>query len=244
MTLGEFLHPIRGGNKRDQVLATLYFLKHQSDQGEATVGEIREALVRANIPRAKKANLSYVLANAIPLVDRPAKGRWELTDSGESHVREQLALPDEAPQAKEDVSSLLRLSRSVTDETVRDYVDESIKCLQVGARRAAVVFLWTGAVYEIRERVWEKGAQQIEGALQRRNAKARFRRKDDFSFVKDKTLIELTGDLAIFDKSERKRLAEGLDLRNDCGHPVKYRPREKKVSSFIEDLLQVVFGAS
>lgn len=57
-------------------------------------------------------------------------------------------------------------------------------------------------------------------------------------------LIELTGDLGIFEKSERKRLGEALCLRNDCGHPVKYRPGEKKVSSFIEDLLQAVFGAA
>lgn len=244
MTLGEFLHPVRGGSKRDQILATLYYLKHHSGREEATVSEIREALVQANIPLSKKANLSGALATAIPLVDRLGKGHWELTESGENQVREQLALSDDAPQTKEDVSTLLGLSRSLKDETVRDYVDEAIKCLQVGARRAAVVFLWSGAVHEIRERVWKKGQRQVEEALQRRNPKARFRRKDDFSFVKDSTLIELTGDLAIFDKSQRKRLMEGLDLRNDCGHPVKYRPGEKKVSSFVEDLLQVVFGAA
>jgi hypothetical protein len=92
--------------------------------------------------------------------------------------------------------------------------------------------------------MWKKGKRQIEEAIQGRNPKGRFRRKDDFSFVKDSTLLDLTGDLAMFDKSQRKRLGEALDLRNDCGHPVKYRPGEKKVSSFIEDLLQVVFGAA
>lgn len=171
-------------------------------------------------------------------------GHWRITKTGEAHVKESLDLPDASPQAQEDVGLLSRLARSVEDETVREYVEEAIRCLQIGARRAAVVFLWSGVVHDIRERVWAKGKGSIEEQLQRRNPKAKFRRKADFAYVKDILLIELTGDLGIFEKSERKRLGEALDLRNDCGHPVKYRPGEKKVSSFIEDLLQVAFGAS
>jgi hypothetical protein len=36
-------------------------------------------------------------------------------------------------------------------------------------------------------------------------------------------------------------LEEALNLRNRCGHPTKYRPGEKKVSSFIEDVAGIVF---
>ncbi|HWA54939.1 MAG TPA: hypothetical protein VG816_12275 [Solirubrobacterales bacterium] len=244
MTLAEFLHPIRSSPKREQVVAALYFFKYHEGKSPASVDEIRKGLIRANIPRSRNANLSAVLARLIPLVDRMGAGYWRITKTGEAQVRERLALADPSPQAQEDVNVLSRLARSVEDETVRDYVEEAIKCLQIGARRAAVVFLWSGAVHDIRERIWTKGKGSIEEQLRRRNPKAKFRRKDDFAYVKDVLLIELTGDLGIFEKSERKRLGEALDLRNDCGHPVKYRPGEKKVSSFIEDLLQVVFGAS
>lgn len=244
MTLAEFLHPIRNDTKREQVVAALYYFKHQQGDSIATVHEIRGGLVRANIPRARKANLSNVLSRLIPLVERQGNGQWRITETGEDHVREKLDLTDPTPRLKDDVVLLSQIAHSVSDETVREYVEESIACLQIGARRAAVVFLWSGVVHEVRERVWSEGKGAIEAHLQKKNPKARFRRKDDFSYVKDGTLIELTGDLGIFDKSERKRLAEALDLRNDCGHPVKYRPGEKKVSSFIEDLLQVVLGAS
>jgi hypothetical protein len=44
----------------------------------------------------------------------------------------------------------------------------------------------------------------------------------------------------VFDRSEKKQLKQALDLRN-CGHPVKYKPGERKVSSFIEDVINVVF---
>ena len=244
MTLAEFLHPIRSSPKREQVVAALYFFKHHEGRSFASVDEIRKGLVKANIPRSRNANLSDVLARLIPLVDRMGAGHWRITKTGEAHVKESLALADASPQVQEDVSLLSRLAQSVEDETVREYVEEAIRCLQIGARRAAVVFLWSGVVHDIRERVWAKGKSSIEEQLKRRNPKAKFRRKDDFAYVKDVLLIELTGDLGIFEKSERKRLGEALDLRNDCGHPVKYRPGEKKVSSFIEDLLQVVFGAS
>ena len=59
--------------------------------------------------------------------------------------------------------------------------------------------------------------------------------------VKDGDLIQVAQDLSVYDKSEKKRLGEALDLRNDCGHPVRYKPGEKRVSSFIEDLTSIVF---
>lgn len=243
MTLGEFLHPVRNNPKRVGALATLYYFKHEKDVPEMTTGEVKAALVKAQIPRARKANLSDVLAKLVPWVDRVPQGRWKITASGEERVRAWLHLEDDA--LTEDVGSLGRLSHGLEDEVTRDYVDEAIACLRTEARRAAVVFLWAGVVHEIRERIWSTASKkEIEAALQTHNPKARFRKKDDFSLVKDSTLIELSGDLSIFDKSERKRLTEALNLRNDCGHPVKYKPGEKKVSSFIEDLLQVVFGAT
>jgi hypothetical protein len=244
VTLAEFLHPIRSSPKREQVVATLYFFKHHEARPFASVDEVRKALIQANIPRSRKANLSHVLGRLIPLVDRMGAGHWKITKTGEAHVEKSLALADASPQVQEDVSLLSRLARSVEDQTVREYVEEAIRCLEIGARRAAVVFLWSGVVHEIRERVWSEGKASIQEHLQKRNPRTKFRRKDDFAYVKDSLLIELTGDLGIFEKSERKRLGEALDLRNDCGHPVKYRPGEKKVSSFIEDLLQVVFGAA
>jgi hypothetical protein len=47
--------------------------------------------------------------------------------------------------------------------------------------------------------------------------------------------------MEIYDKSQKRRLNEALDLRNDCGHPGKYRPGEKKVASVVEDVLATVW---
>ena len=47
----------------------------------------------------------------------------------------------------------------------------------------------------------------------------------------------------LLDISEYQRsvLEDCLNLRNKCGHPRKYKIGEKKVSSFIEDLVGIVF---
>jgi hypothetical protein len=42
------------------------------------------------------------------------------------------------------------------------------------------------------------------------------------------------------DKAEKTTLSEALDLRNRCGHPSRYHG-VKKVSSFLEDVIGIVF---
>jgi hypothetical protein len=49
-------------------------------------------------------------------------------------------------------------------------------------------------------------------------------------------------ELGILDKGEKTTLIEALDLRNRCGHPTKYTPGIKKASSFIEDVVGIVWA--
>lgn len=246
MTAAEFLHPLKKAGRRDQVQAALYFLKHYQGRGAVRGSEIRDLLVLSRIPGAKGMNVSRDLANSIPFVHQPSdSGSWAITGRGEERVRGLLGLRgrlSDSPDPEADAAILQRLARASTDDATREYIEEAVKCLRVDARRAAVVFLWSGAVSVIREEVWRHGAKAIEATLQSHNPKARFRKKGDFSTVKDADLLQATQDLGVYDKSEKKRLGEALDLRNDCGHPVKYKPGEKKVSSFIEDVVGIVFA--
>lgn len=170
-------------------------------------------------------------------------GPWEITESGQHHLRDRYGVSERSPrtQPQTDVSALHDLARRVSDEATKDYVDEAVECLQVGARRAAVVFLWSGAVATIREAVWGHGARSIEAALQRRNPRAKFNKKNDFDYIKDADLLQAAQDLSIYDKSQKRHLGDALDLRNDCGHPVRYKPGQKKVESFIEDVVGIVW---
>jgi len=247
MTIVEFLHPLKGGATRDLCLAALYFSQRYNDQSEVTVDELRALLKRARVPRAAKLNLADVLAKCAPHVDTVGmRGRsflWSLTTAGQTHVRSLLGLPEAEPEIEHDVSSLEALLSSISDAEVADYLAEAIRCLSVGALRAAVVFLWAGAVRRIQQDCIACGATNADAAVQKQDPKARkIRKLDDLVYVKESVLLLAAQDLGLFDKNERSTLTDALNLRNKSGHPGKYKPGPKKVSSFIEDLISVVFA--
>jgi hypothetical protein len=247
LTLVEFIAPIRGSTNRDKLLAMLYFAHRYEDRDALTVDALRAMLSRARIPRAQRINVADVLVKAGDLVDTPGldgrKRLWRLTSNGESYVRNLLGLPTAEPEVEHDVSSLNHLASTLGDEGVRGYVEEAVTCLQVGALRAAVVFLWAGAIRFLQDESMSHGGAAVTAAIRTHDPKARtISRVEDYAFVKEKSALLAFVDLGLLDKSERGTLEDALRLRNSCGHPTRYRPGLKKVSSFIEDVLGIVFA--
>lgn len=246
MTIVEFLHPIKSKGIKNVCLSAMYF--HQRYQsGEAlTVEGLRALLKRAKVPRASKLNLASTLSQSAPYVDTVGKEGnrflWSLTDSGQSYVRELLALPANDVEIENDVSSLETLITKVAEKDVCDYLNEAVKCLQVNALRACVVFLWSGAVKKIRDDVFACGVSNINQALAKFDAKAKpVRKVDDLVLIKESTLLLVSQELGLLDKNQRSVLEDCLNLRNKCGHPGKYKIGPKKASSFIEDLVGILF---
>jgi hypothetical protein len=137
---------------------------------------------------------------------------------------------------------LKALATKIADLVARNYVDEAIKCLSVGALRAAVVFLWAGAIRSLQEEAVSSNVANLNTAITKHDPKARTVAKiEDFAYIKDAIALLALQDLGIIDKGERATLSEALDLRNRCGHPTRYVPGAKKASSFIEDLVGIVF---
>src|SRR6202021_1344781 len=97
----------------------------------------------------------------------------QLTTSGEAHIREQLNLPASQPEIEHDVTTLRTLAAKVNDSVVRDYILEAIKCLSIGAIRAAIVFLWTGAIRTLQEESLAKHAPTLNAAIAKHDPKAR-----------------------------------------------------------------------
>lgn len=243
MTLLEFLHPIRTNGRKEQVLGVLYYFKHFEDTPVLSVGEIREGLKKARVPQAKTINISDALNEAVPYADRVGpRGVWAITDSGEEFVR-QLSLPvKDTTGVQHQTTALETLAARQQDDAVRGYIEEALKCLSVDALRASVVFLWTGAARTLQDKALGKGTRALNAALQKHDPKARNVMKvDDFAWIKDKNLLLTCGELGLLDKGERSTLEDALNLRNRCGHPTKYKPGVAKVSSFIEDVVGIVW---
>jgi hypothetical protein len=246
MTLVEFLHPLKGSSNRDLCLASMYFHQRYDGVDEVTIEAVRALLKKARVPKAATMNIADVLSKSAPLVDATGKqGRsilWRLTNSGQERVRKLLELPEHDIEVENDVASLQALVDKVADEDTVDYLREALKCLQVNALRATVVFTWSAAVKKIRDDAFACGATLVDAAVRKHDTKAKAITKlDDLVLVKESTLLLAAQDLGVFDKNQRGVLEECLNLRNKCGHPGKYKLGPKKVSSFLEDLIGIVF---
>lgn len=247
MTLVEFLHPLKDAGIRTLCLAAMYYSQRYQSIESMTVEGLRANLKRARVPRADKLNLADTLSKSAPFVDTIGKEGnrflWALTDAGKEEIRKTLNLPAKDIEIENDVSSIEGLIAKISGEDVKDYLSESVKCLQVNALRASVVFLWSGAVKKIRDDAFACGALNVTTAVQKHEPKAKpINKADDLVLVKEATLLLAAQDLGLFDKNQRSVLESCLDLRNRCGHSGKYKVGPKRVSGFIEDVIGIVFG--
>lgn len=246
MTLVEFLSPLAKSTNANKVLAVLYYYARYEDRVGMTVEDVRAGLKRARVKKVASLNIADVLSKSGAFVDtvgaREGRKIWTLTTTGEKRVRNLLGLPEAEPELEHDVSTLAKLVSKVKDPEAKGFIEESITCLRVGALRAAVVFLWSGAARTLQEAAWAKGATAVNAAIKNHDPKARDVKKlADFAYVKDSTTLLAFQDLGLIDKGQKGSLEEALNLRNRCGHPTKYRAGEKKMSSFIEDVVGIVF---
>ncbi len=211
-----------------------------------TTDRLRHNLIQARVKNARRANLADTLNKLAPYVhtvgEEDGKLLWGITESGKARVRDLLKLPVSSPPVEQDVTELELVIGRISNADVKSYVEEAIKCLRVGALRAAVVFLWAGAVRRIQEAAFAFGEPKLNAALLRHDPRARRVRKlDDFAHIREKTVVLATEDLGVFDKNQRATLEDCLNLRNKSGHPSRYNLGVKKVSAFIEDLVGIVF---
>lgn len=247
MTLVEFVAPLYKKTHQDRILAVLYYRERYEQTTALTVDGIRQGLKSARVKGWAKVNVADVLSKSGPLVDTSGlqgkKRLWNLTDSGREHVRKLLGLPKADLEIEHDVGTLEDLVAKVSDDDVRDYLDEALRCLQVGALRACAVFVWTAGIRTIHTGMMAKGSAAVTAAVQKHDPRARIVNSvDDFAHVKDSTTLLAAKDLGILDKNEKDTLTDALNLRNQCGHPGKYRPGAKKVSALVEDVTSIVFA--
>jgi len=246
ISISEFLHPLKKSSYAKLSLAAMYFA-HRFEGAEAiSVEEIKGLLKKAQLSVAAKSNIAAALSKSAPHVEQcgkdGAKLLWRLTSTGEAYVRELVGLPVGDTEVQHDVSTLGCLASKIKNSDSRTFVEEAILCLKVGALRATMVFLWAGAMRITQERMMKKNLKSINASIAKYISKPRVVKKiDDLSYFKEKDQLLVAQDLGLFDKNQRSILESALDLRNKCGHPGKYAPGEKKVSSFIEDIISTVF---
>lgn len=142
--------------------------------------------------------------------------------------------------------SIFSLLKKVKNKEEREFVEEAMNCLKINSGRSTIIMLWCAVLYKIYDEIRKKGFGNFNIHYSRRYRNRRSRplavtKVDDFEYYPDSEVLLVSENLGIFDRTQRRVLEDCLKLRNMCAHPGKYRPKEHKINSFVEDLLEVIF---
>jgi hypothetical protein len=144
-----------------------------------------------------------------------------------------------------DFTELEGLLFKVKTDIESNYLLEGIQCFRIGALRAGVIFIWSAAIWKIHNLIIEKSTfkdiNEEISKLDKSNKK--IKTVESFQHYKDETVLHLTEKIGLFDKQEKNELINiCLGLRNKCGHPTNFKPEIHRVNSFVENIINVVYG--
>lgn len=203
------------------------------------IKEIKELAVAGGLRKAKSWNISDTLGRSNGLAVRTPDG-WELAVSGISRSKELGADSGPITVANNQLRSLA--SKVESDET-RDFIEETIKCLEAKYFRAAVVLSWVGAVSVMHHYVVNNRLADFNTEAHRRNSKWKAAKNtDDLGKMKEHDFLQVLEGISEIGKNVKQELEGCLKLRNSCGHPNSLKIADSRVASHIEILALNVFS--
>lgn len=141
-----------------------------------------------------------------------------------------------------EIAELSALAQKIKSEETRDFLLEAVSCLGATALRAAIVFVWSGAIWTVQEWLIKKPLADVNREIARHQKTREVKTIDDFAFVNDNTTLLVARDLGLWDKGQHTIVEHALDLRNQCGHPSRYKISPSRCKSVIEELVTLVFN--
>ena len=167
---------------------------------------------------------------------------WELADAGRAHLAGIGVSLVSAAGAK--VATDLRSElQKVTNSDTRTFVEEAIKCYELGLYRPAIIMSWVGAVSVLHSHVVDKHLTAFNAESVRRDPKWKFAKtSDDLSEMKEFTFLEILVSISVFGKNVKEEIQKCLKLRNGCGHPNSMKVGANAVANHLEILLLNVFS--
>jgi hypothetical protein len=171
-----------------------------------------------------------------PLV-KYGPGAYALSVFGQKELQDYLGTTQTAASGQ---SALTALVGRISGDAEQRFLAEAIACVEVKARRAAVVMVWAMTVDHLERYVLSQKLAEFNSTWAKRadNKGRSIATQDDFLEIRDeKTFIEILRSATIITNDVRKILDEKLGFRNTCAHPNDIVIPESKVLAAVEDLV-------
>jgi hypothetical protein len=223
---------------KSKILLVAYYLRNHG-QAEFTRDEVVRAFKdgRLHLPANLTTRLSQLSKGKTGPLVRAGPGRYALSLEGGREVEDYLS---SIGQVRVAATALEKLVGQISDDAQQRFLAEVVACVQVGAKRAAVVMMWLLTVDHLQAFVLKHKLADFNQALAKRSdcKGLTISQRDDFLEIRDeKTFIEILRSAGIVSNDVRKILDEKLGFRNTCAHPNQIVVPDSKVHATIEDLV-------
>jgi hypothetical protein len=192
------------------------------------------------LPRPLGTRLAQLSSGkAAPLLRVPG-GRYALSVFGQKEVQDYLGTTQSTAVQQPALPALTALVGRISGDAEQRFLAEAIACLEVKARRAAVVMVWLMTVDHLQRYVLTHKLAEFNNAWAARGDSRgrRIASQDDFLEIRDENaFIEILRSATIITKDIKRILDEKLGFRNTCAHPNDIVIPESKVLAAIEDLV-------
>lgn len=205
------------------------------------VSAIRNLAEASGLRVVKGWNISQLLSSTKGLAVRTAKG-WELTSAGKSRVQTLVGPALQSPVAQV-IPHLRALLPSIKNPQVASFIEEAVRCLEIGLWRSGVVLSWVGAVAVLYEHVLANHLAAFNAEALKRNPKWKpVKVIDDFSRMQEADFLVVLESAQIIGKSVKQELEGCLRYRNGAGHPNQMKVGPARATGHVETLIQHVFS--
>jgi hypothetical protein len=211
----------------------------QTGRTNFTSAELAKAFAEGGLPppRQLARSLSQLSKGKSAPILKYGPRAYALTVFGQEEVQDFLGATSAATTEK---SALPALVGKISGDAEQRFLAEAIACVEVKARRAAIVMTWAMTVdhlerYVLRHKIGEFN----DSWASRTDCRGRsVVTQDDFLELRDEsTFIQILRSASIITNDVRKILEEKLGFRNTCAHPNDIVVTESKVLAAIEDLV-------
>ena len=229
---------LRSLSVRARILLIGHYLL-QTGRTNFTAAELGQAFADGGLPRPANTarELSALSRGKAAPVLKYGRHAYALSVFGQEEVQDFLGSTSAATPEK---SALTALVGKISGEAEQRFLAEAIACVEVKARRAAIVMAWAMTVDHLeRYVILHKRVEFNTAWAARPDCRGRsIATHDDFLEIRDEsTFIQILRSASIITNDVRKILEEKLGFRNTCAHPNDIVVTESKVLSAIEDLV-------
>ena len=223
---------------RSRILLIAQYLL-QSGRTNFTPNELQTAFTEGGLPPPDRLGptLSKLSRGKAAPILKYGPGAYALSLFGQEEVQDYLGT---TPGAAPGRSALPLLVGKISGDADKRFLAKAIACVEVKARRAAVVMAWALTIDHLERYVLLHKLNEFNRAWAvRPDCRGRsIATQDDFLELRDEnTFVQILRSATIITNDVRKILEEKLGFRNTCAHPNDIIVPESKVFATIEDLV-------